>query len=51
MSIELHGFLIRKRRKERLRILRLDLPKEQSVRGEGRKVGKYCIDGHTKAPL
>src|SRR5258708_5499384 len=51
MSIKLHGFLIRKRRKEVLCISRLNLPKEQPVRRERWKACKCCIDGHTTAPL
>jgi hypothetical protein len=51
MSIELHGFLIRKYWKECIGIIGLDLPKQQSVRGETWKMGKRCIDGHKSAPM
>src|SRR5437868_2434225 len=42
-SIKLHGFLVRKYRKECLRITGLDLPEQQSVRGEARKKCKCSI--------
>src|SRR5438874_1656053 len=45
-SIKLHGLLVRKYRKECLRIIGLDLPEQQSVRGEARKMCKCIIAGH-----
>src|SRR6266568_8521926 len=47
MSIKLHGFLVRKYRKQCLRILGLDLPEQQSLRDEARKMCKCSIAGHT----
>src|SRR5438067_9787040 len=49
VSIELHSFLVRKYRKECLRISGLDVPKQQPVRGETRKRCKHRINAHESA--
>ena len=51
VSIELHSFLVRKYRKECLRIIRLDVPKQQPIRSETRKLCKHRINAHEAANL